>query len=246
MITVTNLSKNYGQTVALDNVNLDFKPGQTTVLIGPSGCGKSSLLRSIVGLVVPDAGEVSVHGQKMTERTLSDIRLKTGYLIQEGGLFPHLTCRQNITLVAEQEGISETDTKISELLKLVRLDESVLDRYPSQVSGGQRQRVALMRSLFLSPDVLLLDEPLGALDPLIRNELQTDLREIFQQLGKTVLLVTHDLAEAAHFADVIVLMRDGRIEQTGSFRALVETPVNEYVNTFVAAQKNVHSTEVRA
>lgn len=246
MISVTNLSKKYGQTTALGDVSFEFITGQTTVLIGPSGCGKSTLLRSIVGLVSLDTGEIDVDDQPVNAQSLPDIRLKTGYLIQEGGLFPHLTCRQNVTLVARQEGMSGTAERVSELLKLVRLEEPILDRYPSQISGGQRQRVALMRSLFLSPEVLLLDEPLGALDPLVRSELQNDLRDIFQKLGKTVLLVTHDLSEAAHFGDTIVLMREGRIEQSGSFRNLVENPVSDYVKTFVDAQKSVHSIEVRA
>ncbi|MDC1142388.1 ATP-binding cassette domain-containing protein [Planctomycetota bacterium] len=245
MIHVQNIRKKYAQTVALDEVSHTFQDGKTTVLIGPSGCGKSTLLRALVGLVTPDDGQIEIEGQGVSSGSLPALRLKMGYLIQEGGLFPHLTCRQNVTLVAEQEQRAGIAEKVSELLKLAQLDESVLDRFPSQVSGGQRQRVALMRSLMLSPDVLLLDEPLGALDPMVRADLQTDLREAFRALEKTVILVTHDLAEAAFFGDEIVLMRDGKIEQSGSFRDLVESPTSDFVRQFVQTQQSILSTEVR-
>jgi ABC-type Na+ transport system ATPase subunit NatA/biotin carboxyl carrier protein len=158
------------------------------------------------------------------------------------GMFvtPHLTARANVALMARRLG-RDDPARVSELAGLVRLDEALLDRYPSELSGGQRQRVSLMRALMLDPAVLLLDEPLGALDPMVRADLQRDLRDIFRNLKKTVVMVTHDLAEAAYFADHVVLMRDGRIEQEGAFKALIDAPATDFVRDFVNAQRELHS-----
>jgi osmoprotectant transport system ATP-binding protein len=162
-----------------------------------------------------------------------------GYVIQEGGLFPHLTVERNVTLMARQ--LRWTRPRIGERLgtleELVRFPPGLLGRYPAELSGGQRQRVSLMRALMLDPDLLLLDEPLGALDPLIRYDLQQELGAIFERLGKTVLLVTHDLAEAAYFAHHLVLMREGRLVQQGRPRALLEAPADPFVTRFVNAQR---------
>jgi osmoprotectant transport system ATP-binding protein len=162
-----------------------------------------------------------------------------GYMIQEGGLFPHLTVRDNVTLMArylkrEQGWI---DARFSELAELVHLPHTLLTRFPVELSGGQRQRVSLMRALMLEPDLLLLDEPLGALDPMIRYELQHELKGIFNELGKTVVLVTHDIAEAVFFGHRLVLMRAGRIIQTGSFRQLAHAPAEAFVEQFISAQR---------
>ena len=242
MLSVSGLTKRYTDTVALDGVNLSPAPGRTTVLIGPSGCGKSTLLRAFIGLVLPDVGEVHFDGQPVTPADALAVRRRVGYVIQQGGLFPHLTARENVTLLSDHLREDSTQ-RIQELCSLVRLEESMLSRYPAELSGGQSQRVSLMRALMLDPQVLLLDEPLGALDPMVRAELQTELREIFRKLAKTVVLVTHDLAEAAYFGDEIVLMRNGRIEQQGPFRALVDTPASDFVREFVNAQRALHSTE---
>jgi osmoprotectant transport system ATP-binding protein len=160
-------------------------------------------------------------------------------MIQDGGLFPHLTARQNVTLAAPFRGWTEDRicARVAELAERTRFPADALDRYPAQLSGGQRQRVGLMRALMTDPDVLLLDEPLGALDPMIRFDLQDDLRSVFRLLGKTVVLVTHDLHEADFFADEIVLMRAGRIEQRGSAAALVAAPASSFVSRFVRAQR---------
>ena len=242
MLSVKQLTKRYADTVALDGVDLSPAPGRTTVLIGPSGCGKSTLLRAFIGLIRPDAGEVHFDGQTVTPATELAVRRRVGYVIQHGGLFPHLTARGNVTLLSDHLR-QDAAARITELCGLVRLEPSILSRYPAELSGGQRQRVGLMRALMLNPEVLLLDEPLGALDPMVRAELQTELREIFRKLAKTVVLVTHDLAEAAYFGDDIVLMRNGRIEQQGPFRALVDTPASDFVREFVNAQRALHSTE---
>jgi osmoprotectant transport system ATP-binding protein len=220
-------------------MSLIVDEGETTVLIGPSGCGKSTVLRLVIGLVRPDAGNVFVEGEGLHGENLYDIRRRVGYVIQEGGLFPHMTARQNITLMARQlewrrEKILD---RLDALTTLTGLPEDRLDAYPAQLSGGQRQRISLMRALMLDPDLLLLDEPLGALDPLIRADLQDELRSIFQALGKTVLLVTHDMHEAAFFGDTIVLMQEGRIVQQGTVDNLLDSPTDPFVTRFINAQR---------
>jgi osmoprotectant transport system ATP-binding protein len=239
MLRFARVEKRYGGAVALAGIDLDCPESQTTVLIGPSGCGKSTLLRLAAGLIRPDAGEVWFEGARLEPETLREARLRMGYVIQEGGLFPHLTIRRNVTLMARELGWVRTrrEERLAELAELTRLPGTLLDRYPLELSGGQRQRAALMRALMLDPDLLLLDEPLGALDPMIRVELQQELKAIFQRLGKTVLLVTHDLSEAVHFGDRLVLLRAGRIVQLGSPRDLVDRPAEPFVDAFVSAQR---------
>ncbi len=216
-------------------------PGEITVLIGPSGCGKSTLLRLMNGLIQPSSGTVYFGGQQLTQDNLATSRHRMGYVIQDGGLFPHLSARDNVTLLATQLGWQpdKMESRLHELSELVQIPFDRLSSFPSQLSGGQQQRVSLMRALMLDPDVLLLDEPLGALDPMIRADLQSDLRNIFRRLNKTVILVTHDLHEAGYFADTILLLRDGRIEQQGSFSELIHAPATPFVEAFINAQKTI-------
>jgi osmoprotectant transport system ATP-binding protein len=237
-LSLVGVAKRYGGHEALKATDLSVAPGETVVLIGPSGCGKSTLLRLIVGLVVPDAGRVRVGDLELTPETVLGARRRIGYVIQDGGLFPHLTAEENVTLAARWLGWERPrlSTRVAELAALVQLPAAALARYPVELSGGQRQRVSLMRALMLDPDVLLLDEPLGALDPMIRADLQTDLRTIFRSLKKTVVIVTHDLAEAAFFANRIVLLRDGSIVQQGPYRDLLDSPADPFVTKFVASQ----------
>ncbi len=244
MIQVQNVSKSYGPVVALDGVSVRFAASQTTVLIGPSGCGKSTLLRTLIGLVVPDEGTVDVGGARVAADTVRKLRQRTGYVIQDGGLFPHLTARDNASLAARHLGWSreQIDRRIGDVCDLVRFPVERLEAFPAELSGGQRQRVGLLRALMLDPDVLLLDEPMAALDPMIRADLQDDLRELFRSLEKTVVMVTHDLVEAAHFADRIVLMKDGRIVQTGSFEDLTQRPADSFVTRCVSAQRRLTET----
>jgi osmoprotectant transport system ATP-binding protein len=237
MIRLDGVGKSYGGVHAVDQVTLTIEAGRTTALIGPSGSGKSTLLSLIVGLDAPDAGTILVETHRMTPLSAPHLRRLMGYVIQDGGLFPHLTARRNIELMAREEGWPEgrRAARIDELTRLTRLPVPALARYPAELSGGQRQRVSLMRALMLDPDILLMDEPLGALDPLIRADLQDDLAEIFARLRKTVVIVTHDLAEAEFFAETIVLMNAGRIVQQGRFADLVERPSDEFVTRFVRA-----------
>jgi len=241
MIELRGVSKSYGRTEALQPTDLTIAAGRTTVLLGPSGCGKSTILRLMLGLLRPDSGTVLVDGQPFRP----DMRQRIGYVVQDGGLFPHLTARGNITLMARHLGwdAPQIEIRLKELAELTRFPADGLDRYPVQLSGGQRQRVGLMRALMRSPDIVLLDEPLGALDPLIRSDLQTDLRKIFESLGKTVVLVTHDLGEAAFLGDHLVLFREGRIVQQGAPSELVEQPSDEFVKRFINAQRGGYSPQ---
>jgi osmoprotectant transport system ATP-binding protein len=246
VITLDDVSKSYDGKTALARTTLEVPPERCLALIGPSGCGKSTLLRLVVGLIPPDTGQITVAGTPLTKASCRALRLRMGYVIQDGGLFPHLTAAQNITLMARQLGWepARVRKRLAELAELARLPLDLLDRYPAQLSGGQRQRVGLMRALMLDPEVLLMDEPLGALDPIIRSQLQADLKQIFQRLKKTVLLVTHDMSEAAYLGDEIALMRGGSIVQRGFVRELLERPVDPFVTEFIRAQRPLWSENV--
>ena len=237
MFSLSHLRFSFDGDPLFEDFGLEFAPGETTVLIGPSGCGKSTLLRLLLGLLSPQAGGVAFDDAPLGR----EARRRMGYVVQGGGLLPHLTARGNVALMARQLGWSANriEARLADLAELVRLPIGLLGRYPAQLSGGQRQRVALMRALMLDPDVLLLDEPLGALDPMVRHDLQTDLRAIFRELAKTVVLVTHDLGEAAYFGDRIVLLREGHIVQSGTADDLVSRPAEPFVEAFVAAQRSM-------
>ncbi len=241
LVQLLAVAKHYAGAPALHPTDLSIERGKTTVLIGPSGCGKSTLLRVIILLIAPDSGTIDFDGSQITPANIEMLRRRIGYVIQEGGLFPHLTARANILLMARHLGKSDEKmrARLLELCELTRFPENLLARYPLELSGGQRQRVSLMRALMLSPELLLLDEPLGALDPLVRASLQKDLKEIFARLRQTALLVTHDLAEAAYFGDEIVLMNEGRVVQQGSITDLRERPANPFVSEFINAQRSV-------
>ena len=243
LLELINVTKRYGAEAALHATNFSAERGKTTVLIGPSGYGKSTLLRLIIGLIKPDSGSINFDSKPVTPATIEGLRRRIGYVIQEGGLFPHLTARGNVALMARHVGESreQMQSRLLELCELTRFSENLLRRYPRELSGGQRQRVGLMRALMLSPELLLLDEPLGALDPLVRASLQQDLKQIFARLAQTVLFVTHDLAEAVYFGDEIVLMNGGRIVQKGSITDLRERPTDPFVSQFISAQRGLAS-----
>jgi osmoprotectant transport system ATP-binding protein len=240
MLQLKEITKHYGSIKALYPTSLTIPSGVTKVLLGPSGSGKSTLLRIMIGLTEPDGGTVLFNGKPITEESRLLVRRKMGYVIQDGGLFPHLTVRNNSSLLAKYLGWGKNriDERLKQMIELTHLPMDSLDRFPLELSGGQRQRVSLMRALMLDPDVLLLDEPLGALDPMIRADLQEDLREIFQTLGKTVIMVTHDIGEAGFFANEIVLMREGIVVQEGSLETLVKNPSEKFVQQFINAQRS--------
>jgi osmoprotectant transport system ATP-binding protein len=239
VLAVDRICKAFAGQVALAPTTLDFRPGSTTVLIGPSGCGKTTLLRLMLRLVEPDSGEVRVDGRLAGPADIATLRHAIGYVIQDGGLFPHLTAAENVTLLARilRREAQWIRGRVDQLAALTGIAGEALTRYPRDLSGGQRQRVALMRALMLDPPVLLLDEPLGALDPMIRHGLQRELKAIFERLHKTVVMVTHDMHEAAHFADDIVLLRAGRVVQRGTLDDLLQRPAEAFVTEFVRAQR---------
>src|SRR5947199_999653 len=241
LVKLVNVSKRNADAAALHTTKLSIEHGKTTVLIGPSGCRQSTLLGLTARLVQPDSGSIMFQGDPITPDNIDMLRRRIGYVIQEGGLFPHLTARANVVLMARHVGRSqeEMQPRLQELCDLTRFYENLLSRYPVELSGGQRQRVSLMRALMLSPELLLLDEPLGALDPLVRAALQKDLKEIFARLRQTALLVTHDLAEAAYLGDEIVLMNEGRIVQQGSVSDLRDKPTSNFVSEFINAQRSL-------
>src|SRR6516225_11574158 len=232
LVKLEDVSKRYGDAIALCPTNLSVQSSKTTMLIGPSGCGKSTLLRLIIRLIEPDSGSIELNSKPVTPDNINALRRRIGYVIQEGGLFPHLTARANVLLMARHLGKSEEEihSRLLELCELTRFSQTLLPRYPVELSGGQRQRVSLMRALMLSPELLLLDEPLGALDRLVRASLQKDLKEIFARLSQTVLFVTHDLAEAIYFGDQVVLMNEGRVVQKGTVADLRDKPANVFVS----------------
>lgn len=244
LVKLVDVSKRYADAPALRPTNFSVERGKTTVLIGPSGCGKSTLLRLVIGLIEPDTGTIEFDGSPIAPDRIDNVRRRIGYVIQEGGLFPHLTARANVLLMPRHLGkdLEQMRQRLSELAEITRFSEKLLARYPLELSGGQRQRVSLMRALMLSPELLLLDEPLGALDPLVRASLQKDLKEIFARLKQTTLLVTHDLAEAAYLGDDLVLMNEGQIVQQGSIVDLREKPANDFVTEFINAQRGLMLT----
>lgn len=237
-VFLKKVSKYFNEHPALESTTLTIEDGKTTVLIGPSGCGKSTLLRLIVGLIRPSTGQIFFDREEVDDKTINLLRRKIGYVIQDGGLFPHLNVRDNVSLFAKFLRYSShtIEQRIAFLCDLVHLPLDILSSYPLELSGGERQRVSLMRALMLNPDYIFLDEPLAALDPIIRFELQQQLKQIFSYLRKTVILVTHDMREAAYLGSEIILMRLGRIVQKGSFQDLIHSPTESFVTAFIQAQ----------
>jgi osmoprotectant transport system ATP-binding protein len=238
MIRFHKAGKSFGSAVALQPTDLEIPAHKTTVLIGPSGSGKSTVLRLISGLIEPTTGRIEINGKKLTRETLLEFRRRMGYVIQSGDLFPHLTARQNILLVAQELrlAIDEMTARVEELCILTRFPGSMLDRYPVELSGGEQRRVSLIRALMLKPDMLLLDEPMGALDPMVRAGLILDLKSLFERLNTTVVMVTHDLVEASRLGDWIVLLKAGRIVQQGPFAEFSLCPAQPFVSEFLHAQ----------
>lgn len=234
MIVLRHVTKRLRDRLALDDVSLIAEPGRTHVLLGSSGAGKSTILRIVLGLIRPDAGDVRIESEGATGGTAQQI----GYVVQDGALYPHLTAARNVMLPARAAGWSaqRQAARLQALATLVELEPELLERFPHELSGGQRQRVSLMRALMLDPPILLLDEPLGALDPITRASLQTQLVRIFAELRKTVVLVTHDVREAAVLGSVITLLDGGRVVQHGTLVDLMQRPADAFVSEFLTAQ----------
>ena len=237
MIEVSGLSKQFGEQLAVNDVAFTVESGQFCMLVGTSGCGKSTLLRMINRLIEPSHGQILINGQSVTEVAPEQLRRRIGYVIQGVGLFPHKTIAQNIATVPQLLGWSNADIKnrVSELLALFKLEASTFaNKYPHQLSGGEQQRVGVARALAARPELLLMDEPFGALDPLTRAHLQTELLAIQRLLGVTIIMVTHDLEEAVTMADVIAVMDNGEILQLDTPENLLRYPKPGFVQNLVA------------
>jgi sulfate/thiosulfate transport system ATP-binding protein len=243
-ITALNVTKRFGDFVALDDVSLEIPDGSLTALLGPSGSGKSTLLRVIAGLEEPDTGSVSLNGRDVSR--LPAHRRDVGFVFQHYAAFKHMTVAKNIAFGLEirKRPKAEIRRRVAELIELVHLD-GLGDRYPSQLSGGQRQRMALARALAVEPEVLLLDEPFGALDARVRKDLREWLRRLHDEVHVTTVIVTHDQEEAMEVADSVVVMHKGRIEQEGPPRELYEHPVNRFVMSFVGPVSELGDALVR-
>lgn len=236
-VTVEHHAPGSAPVRAVEALDLEVTGGETLCLIGPSGCGKTTTLRLMNRLVAPTEGRVLVNGEDSARLDPIALRRSMGYVLQSGALFPHLDVRANITLLCELEGW-EPDRRrqrADELLRLVDLEpDEFAHRFPAELSGGQQQRVGVARALALDPPILLMDEPFGALDPITRGDLQLEFKELARQLGKTIVLVSHDLREAFLLADRVALLREGRLLQVGTPEELTATPADGFVARFVA------------
>ncbi len=241
MLELQHIFKTFEDRAVLCDVNLVVPKGATHALIGSSGSGKTTLLRITLGLIPFDKGYVKINDQALLSFTQIEWADRIGYVPQDGGLFPHLSGKNNVALIAKLRGWKRTriEDRVEQLRTLVDLGEEILARFPYEMSGGQKQRVSIMRAAMMNPDVMLLDEPMAALDPLIRRSLQQELKSIFKRLDKTVLLVTHDLGEAVYLAEHITMLHGGRIMQTGTYRDLLLNPASPFVTEFINAQRTL-------
>jgi len=241
MLRIQNIFKEFDRKSVLSDVTVTVPAGATHALIGSSGSGKTTLLRITLGLIPCDRGSVQIEDRDLHSLQPAQWADRIGYVPQDGGLFPHISGRENISLVARLRGWAKAkiEARLEELRRVVDLDAAVLERFPQEMSGGQKQRAAIMRAAIMDPPVLLLDEPMGALDPLLRRALQQELKSIFERLGKTVVLVTHDLGEAVFLAQRITLLHEGRVVQTGTYRDLLHNPASPFVSAFINAQRTL-------
>ncbi|MCY7929743.1 choline ABC transporter ATP-binding protein OpuBA [Bacillus inaquosorum] len=245
MLTLENVSKTYkGGKKAVNNVNLKIAKGEFICFIGPSGCGKTTTMKMINRLIEPSAGKIFIDGENIMEQDPVELRRKIGYVIQQIGLFPHMTIQQNISLVPKLLKWPEQQRKerARELLKLVDMGPEYLDRYPHELSGGQQQRIGVLRALAAEPPLILMDEPFGALDPITRDSLQEEFKKLKKTLHKTIVFVTHDMDEAIKLADRIVILKAGEIVQVGTPDDILRNPADEFVEEFIGKERLIQSS----
>jgi osmoprotectant transport system ATP-binding protein len=238
VIELRNVSKSFGATPAVYDFSLKIEKGTFFVLIGPSGSGKSTVLRMINAMIIPDKGQIEVRGQDIREMEPERLRRSIGYVIQSGGLFPHWTTATNILAVPHLLKWSppKCAARLDALVALLGIDPTHLNRYPRQLSGGEQQRVCVARALAADPDIILMDEPFGALDPVSRASLQDELRAIQAHSGKTIVFVTHDMNEALRLATRMAIMSNGRLVQAGTRAAILSAPANDFVRDFLGGE----------
>tara|TARA_Y100001933_G_scaffold202068_1_gene203781 strand:- start:298 stop:1371 length:1074 start_codon:yes stop_codon:yes gene_type:complete len=241
MIEFNNVHKRFDETVAADGIDIVFPDGEISVLIGPSGCGKTTLMKMINRLEDPDSGTVSINGSPVSERDPVELRRSIGYAIQEVGLFPHYTIYDNVALVPGllKWPAARTRERVMELLDLVTLDESYADRYPAQLSGGERQRVGLARALAADPDILLMDEPFGAIDPINRGTIHNTFLGIQEELKKTIVFVTHDMQEAVKLGDRVAILNQGRVVQFDTPEQILSNPESDFVAELLGKDRRI-------
>ncbi len=238
-IKIRNISKKYGEIKALENLNLAIEGGELLILIGPSGSGKTTALKTINRLIEPDNGQIKINNHDIMNFEPVKLRRNIGYVIQQIGLFPHLNIRDNISLIPriEKWDKNRINDRVEELLDLVDLPKIFAKRYPSELSGGQQQRIGLARSIVMDPPLLLMDEPFGALDPILRKQLQIEFLKIRKELGKTIVFVTHDIEEAFKLGDRIAIMDKAKLVQVAKPNELILNPKNDFVSQLVSSHK---------
>lgn len=246
MIEFKGINKIFKNNIVLYDINLKLEEGNIIVFVGPSGCGKTTTVKMINRLIKPTSGQVLINGEDISNKNVIELRRNIGYVIQQTGLFPHMTIKENIGIVAKMQKMNsqEIEAKTRELMEMVGLDyEKFANRYPAELSGGQQQRVGIARALITNPDIILMDEPFSALDPITRSQLQDELLNIQTQFKKTIIFVTHDMDEAIKIADKICIMGKGRIIQYDDPETILKNPANEFVSDFVGKNRIWSSPE---
>lgn len=235
VVQVSGLSKSYGENQVLNNLDLTINQGEFVTILGPSGCGKTTLLKMINKLISYDSGDIRVKGKPLDTWSTIELRRSIGYVIQQIGLFPHMTIEDNVGYVLSLKGVKRAQRRdrVEELIQMVGLEVGMLSRYPSELSGGQKQRVGVARALATNPEIILMDEPFGAVDEIARTALQDEFLKLHKQLNKTILFVTHDIQEALKLGSKIVLMNNGNIEQVGTREELLFNPASDFVKEFI-------------
>ncbi len=249
MITFDNVSKMYSNDhVAVKALNVEIKRGEFFVIIGPSGCGKTTLLKMINRLIPLTEGTILINGKRVSDYNIHELRWSIGYVLQQIALFPHMTIQENIAIVPELKKWSKTkiQKRVNELLELVGLEpEKYRHRKPKELSGGEQQRVGVIRALAADPEIILMDEPFSALDPISRTKLQDDLLDMQRKIQKTIVFVSHDMQEALKLGDRLCVMKDGEIVQVGSPQEIVENPVNDFVKQFIGVNSVNNRFDIR-